>query len=391
MRAVVIAVVALLLLAPTQATTAELATELVMPAAARGPGAGGSVWRMDLFITNPGAETVTVRLVWLERDHDNSNGPSRTVTVPAGATAVLTDVLLERFGLSEAAGALRVLAPTPIAATSRIYNLLGETTFGQGFDALAEGRGVGTGKLATVAGLRQEADARSNLFAVGGARGAELEITLRQPFGRDYGTTSVLLPPWGAAYVPVTDIYGGVPGNLVADVAVTAGTAWIAGSRIDRASGDPLTMPAVTVTAAVPTFDGAASVGTYFGEWVNQLFGSSGAALFDLSVDTVTGTATLQMDLDGPVLGGTDPELDVLTGSFGPWGAELRGSSPTFGELWLAIGADGRVRGGSADVPTANVETVSFDGVLSGDALSLVFVVDYAGTLVANSSIFAVR
>lgn len=375
--------------AASLAAAAELATELVVPAAARGAGAGGSVWRMDLLVTNPTGETMTVQLQWLERGAANSMPLTRTLTLLGGATAVLEDVVLERFGLPGGAGALRLLAPRPVAATSRIYNLLGGSTFGQGFDALAAGRAVGAGRTVTVAGLRQDADARSNLFAVAGARGAELRVVARQPFGNAIGTGSVLAQPWEAVYLPLAEVIGGSPGNVVADVEVRQGSAWVVGSRVDSGSGDPLTLSATSVE--VGQLDAAVLAGTYLGEWVNQSFGSSGTAALNLSLSPSTGVATLQLDLGGPVLGGSDPPQDVLLGSYGPWGAELAGSSPTFGELRLEIGSDGRVRGGSDDVPGASVETVTFDGIIADGVVSLTYHVDFVGSLEAVGSLVALR
>jgi len=389
MRSSRLAAVLVLCGAASLAGGAELATELVVPAAARGPGAGGSVWRMDLLVTNPGDETMTVQLQWLERGGGNPTPLTRTLTLLGGATAVLGDVVLERFGLLEGAGAVRVVAPAPVAATSRIYNLLGGTTFGQGFDALAAGRAVGAGRTVTVAGLRQDADARSNLFAVAGARGAELRVVARQPFGNAIGSESVLAEPWEAVYLPLTEVVGGSPGNLVADVEVREGSAWVVGSRIDAGSGDPLTLSATSVE--VGHLDASALAGTYFGEWVNQSFGSNGSAVLNLSLTPATGAAMLQLDLGGPVLGGSDPPQDVLLGSFGPWGVALEGTSPTFGELRLEIGPDGRVRGGSDDVPGASVEAVTFDGVITDGVASLVYRVDYVGTLEALGTLLAVR
>ncbi len=371
------------------AGAAELATELVIPAAARGPGAGGSVWRMDLLVTNPSDETMTVQLQWLERGVANPVPLTRTLTLLGGATAVLEDVVLERFGLQEGAGAVRVVAPRPVAATSRIYNLLGGTTFGQGFDALAAGRAVAAGRTVTVAGLRQGADARSNLFVVAGARGAELGVVARQPFGTVIGTESLLAEPWEAVYLPLTEVVGGTPGNVVADVEIRDGSAWVVGSRIDAGSGDPLTLSATS--AEVGQLEAGGLAGSYVGEWVNQSFGSNGSAVLNLSLTPATGAAMLQLDLGGPVLGGSDPPQDVLLGSFGPWGVELVGTSPTFGELRLQIGPDGRVRGGSEDVPGASVEAVTFDGIITDGVASLVYRVDYVGTLEALGTLLAVR
>jgi hypothetical protein len=356
------------------------ATEIVIPAGARGAGSGSSVWQMDLYLLDPGSEQATVLVYWLERNQDNSSAVPFTVTVPAGEEVVLDDVILNRVGLSNAGGAFRIVADHPIVANSRIYNLQGASTFGQGFEGLGPDVMASAGGSSTswIAGLQQNSASHSNLFAVAGPSGAEMTVTGLSPAGAQVGNGSFSVPPWGAFYTALAAIVGQNPGDVVLRVEVTSGEAWCAGSRIDSSTGDPFTLAAAVVAGATG-FDPMAYAGTWLGEWNNTTFGSSGAASATITVDTDSRTFTMVSDLDGFVFGASDPPPETYTGSYDDNGVSLTATSDTFGTTQVTVTPDGRVSGSSTGVPNPSIDSVQYSGTITPTTYTLDYTVVFSG------------
>jgi len=219
--------------------------ELFVPAAARGAGAGGSVWMTDLYLFNPGSVSVSADVYWLPRDTDNTGATPVTFAVGAGQTLVLEDVILGTFGLESGAGAFRIVSTGELVANSRIYNAAGSATFGQGFEGVPTSAALTAGGSTDIVGLTANGAFRSNFFAVNTGSGtASLTVTLRDPSGNELGSRSYDLPPYAAFYRSVTDLGAGTfdAGTLHAEV--TQGAAIVVGSKIDEASGDPTTLEA---------------------------------------------------------------------------------------------------------------------------------------------------
>lgn len=372
---------------PTAALTPS--TLLVVPAAARGDGAGTSVWQMDLFLSNDGPAAATVTLAWLERNADNSGAGGVNVTVPAGQTVVLEDVISAVLGRASGGGAIRITSTAPVAATSRIYNLQSGVTFGQGFDGLSAAAAVAAGSSTRVAGLRQDGGSRSNLFAVAGPNGASFTVTGRSPSGAQLGTRDVAVPPWGAYFVALGDVVGAAPGDLMVDTEVTAGDAWFAGSRIDEASGDPFTLAAAIGDATLLT--PAQIAGGYLGSWFNQTFLSTGAASATVTVDPVTGAGSVTVDVDGNVLGGADPPAQSFSFTVGPGGGTFVEQSPVFGTTTTTVDARGRFASDSPDVPAAGIDRFTASGIFDGNQILAGYTVFFTGGGTAEGMIRLTR
>jgi len=106
MRRLIIATVMLALVATTAPVFAlNTGTDILVPAAGR-----GTPWVTDLYVANPGDETVTGMIYWLVRGQSNPSPASISFTIAAGATAIYEDIILDEFGLSSAGGAFRVTA-----------------------------------------------------------------------------------------------------------------------------------------------------------------------------------------------------------------------------------------------------------------------------------------
>ncbi len=384
-----LALVSILVLAAASAAALTPATMLVIPAASRGPGAGTSVWQMDMFLGNAGSQSANVTMTWLERNTDNSGAPSVSVTVPAGRTMVLADVIQDRFGIDAGSGAILLTSNVPISATSRIYNLQGGVTFGQGFDGLAAPDNTPAGGERWITGLRQDGGSRSNLFAVAGPSGAELNLTARAPSGSSMGSASFTVPPWGALYAPLTDVVGGSPGDVTVVAAVSSGSAWIAGSRIDQASGDPFTAAA---SAADPTlFAPSQAAGTYLGSWFNQTFFSNGPAATTVTINPATGAATVTVDLGGNVFGGSDPPPETFSFMLSPGGGTFQTNSPIFGTTTTMVDARGRFWSDSPNVPAPGIDRFTASGIISAEQMLAGYTVFFPGGTTAEGMIRLVK
>lgn len=84
----------------------------LVPAAARLSGENGSFWTTDLTLTNLGESEASVTLRFLGHDEDGHSGPLAELTLAAGETRIVTDVLGSLFGLGSGYGAIRATSPS---------------------------------------------------------------------------------------------------------------------------------------------------------------------------------------------------------------------------------------------------------------------------------------
>ncbi|MGZ8868996.1 MAG: hypothetical protein ACXW2P_11685 [Thermoanaerobaculia bacterium] len=102
---------------------------VIIPVIGRFPGAGGTQWQTDVFLSNPYEPEQVVTLKFYP------GGGARveaTVTLGKYSTATLTDIVLDTFGMANAGGVLEVFA-LRILARATIYNTGNAAgQFGQG-------------------------------------------------------------------------------------------------------------------------------------------------------------------------------------------------------------------------------------------------------------------
>ncbi len=171
-------------------------------AAAHADGLAGSAWRTDVDLVNLGGAEAMVALALLLPDRSNLDPSTVTVRVPAGGAVRLGDVVDALFGVS-GGGALRLeVAGSPVAASSRTYNLAPEGTFGQAIPAVPDEYGIDAGSAATLLQLRQNHRYRTNLGAVN-LTGVATTVTFDvfDNDGGEIGRVGILLPPFGFAQV----------------------------------------------------------------------------------------------------------------------------------------------------------------------------------------------
>jgi hypothetical protein len=111
-----------------------ISTEVMAPAAGRGPGAAGSFWTTDLWIRCPEGGDVTLEFHALDSP---SGSPTATATVHmTEPVAYIADVLKNAFGLESGFGNIRIRGANPVAATIRLFSSGGGGSYGFGFMAM---------------------------------------------------------------------------------------------------------------------------------------------------------------------------------------------------------------------------------------------------------------
>ncbi len=220
-------------------------TTVIVPAAARGAGAGGSLWATALYVLNPGADAVDVTFAWLVRDQANPAPQTATRTVGAGSTLVLEDAVLDLFGVEAGGGAVLVAAPAPVVVNAGIFNRAGGQEFGQGFEGIPVAHAIGAGQTTHAVGTANNSAYRTNFFAVDATgSGAGLVVDVLGVDGQSLGSRSYTLGGHqpllkGVAEVVATPVDAGV-----IRFTVQSGKVLVGSSRVNQGTGDPLTLAA---------------------------------------------------------------------------------------------------------------------------------------------------
>jgi len=301
----------LLVLAAGSAVALSPGQEVIVPAAGR-----GAPWGTDLYIMNPGTSTVSVTVSWLVRGSSNTNPDSFTISIMAGETAVLEDVIFNDFGLDEAGGAFLVEADGgDVIVNSRIYASEGGATFGQGFEGVPTWAATQEGQFTDAVGLTFNSDFRTNIYATAGADGASIDFSLLDPDGIEFATTTLNLDEWEPYLRRVNQLFQGVANfdNATLHAEVTAGSAVVGASKVDNASTDPTTLESAA------TGGGGGVSGTYQMSLYDTLAFAAGGNLVVAGgdVNAINGTYFNWDKLDG-----SDPACTLIF----QWG---QGLSPT--------------------------------------------------------------
>jgi len=242
-------------------------TDILVPAASRGPGQPGSMWMTDLYIFNPGSQTVSVTLSWLVRNQANPSPTGQTFSLLAGETLVLADVIQQTFGLESGNGAFRVVADQEVVVNSRIYNLKGTVTFGQGFAGVPRGAATAAGASTDVVGLAQNASFRTNLALIDASgSGSTVALSLRNPAGTELASGTYTLDAFEPQLFAVTSLGSSLAfDDATLHAEVTTGSAIVVASKVDNdpATGDPTTLEAWSPLGSGGSVDGTYQVAIY--------------------------------------------------------------------------------------------------------------------------------
>jgi hypothetical protein len=245
MRLIAISAVLLLLALPLCAGHA--ASFYIVPVAGHLDGAGGSVWRTDVSLHNFQTEPVTIEMALIETGEgltDNvfpvAVGGAASVTLPAGTTRVLGDVLSGHRGRSSASGAIVLAGDRPFVVSSRSYALSpGGSTFGQTVTPVHEfvdNSVGGGGTTAFIPGVMATARQRTNLGFLAGAAAQSagplvVEVAIRSSDGSALGSRRFSVPAGAFSHLQVgtRELTNAVIEGGSASFRIVSGTGSIAG------------------------------------------------------------------------------------------------------------------------------------------------------------------
>ena len=216
---------------------------VVIPAVGRSAGANNTFWRSDVTLFNPGTSSMSLAVRYLPAGSDNRSVAPVTVTVGAGRTTVLADVL-SWLGRQSGSGALDIRwsgAAGPVV-TSRTYTTTSNGgTFGQSIDPVSE-----FSNDAYVPGLRSDFTYRSNVgFVNGGDATIGVTTQLLGSNGEVLAQGFVALPPRSQTQVALSSMFPSVNAQFLGSVTLKAHAdgapnLFAYGSIIDNVSGDPV-------------------------------------------------------------------------------------------------------------------------------------------------------
>ncbi len=221
-------------------------TDLILPAAGRVLGAGGSEFLTTGWVTNPNDEAVDVQYQFLEAGQANPNPVTVTDTLSAGQTKTYENLAETLFGRNGVLGAVRVRSSARILASARIYSQAPGATIantnGAYFAAVPSSFAIGQGEQASLQGVSQTADFRYNFLMVE-VSGVQtlVQVRLRDGAGGELATKTYSLRPWEQMLVSTSDLAPGIMvdgGRIDATVVSDQGRAILAGSLVANGSQD---------------------------------------------------------------------------------------------------------------------------------------------------------
>jgi len=220
----------------------------VIAASAHLEGADNAVWRTDAVLHNPGSTSAVASLFFLEKRVNNAQTTPVPVTVPAGHSVLLGDVVLSLFGKTEVSGAILVDSTEQLIVTSRTYNDKPDGTYGQYIPGLSLDDAI-TGHEETLLIQLRRGPSFWTHIGFANLTGTRLEVTVRL-YQHDAGLLrqqSYSLKPY--SFDQVFDIIGSDVSCAYASVSSTSPDAlyFAYATVVDRSSGDPIfVLPGVT-------------------------------------------------------------------------------------------------------------------------------------------------
>src|SRR5436190_18522272 len=108
--------------------------EVLAPAAGRRPGASGSQWRTDLWITGLSGSTVTLEFHPIDASSDSATATAEISL--SRRTTYLPDVLKNTLNIEQGFGNILLRSTQGVSATVRVYTTDGTGSYGAAFMAM---------------------------------------------------------------------------------------------------------------------------------------------------------------------------------------------------------------------------------------------------------------
>lgn len=226
------------------AVAATSGSHLTIPAVGRTAGAGSTFWRSDVALFNPSTVTQTLSIAFLPQGTDNRNAPVRTLTLQAGTTTMIPDILTW-LGAGNGSGALRLEwngGSGPVV-TSRTYTGRSDGgTYGQSIDPF-EDAAAGTSSIVT--GLRSDSQFRSNAGFVNASTAAlNVRVVLLNDRGFELGSAVIGLAPRSQMQASLATLFPSINVATLGHVTIRSEAdrsgLFTYASVVDNISGDPI-------------------------------------------------------------------------------------------------------------------------------------------------------
>jgi uncharacterized protein DUF5666 len=223
------------------------ANDFHLPSAARKAGLNGSFFTTSLTLSNSGTADATVIIKFLGHDRDGRDGIERTVTVTAGATLSIDDLLGSFFGIGDDFGGVRITSSVPsLIVESHTGTPSGQGSFGQQLRAMEHNDLVTSSRPQSIAGVRSNGSFRTNLMLTNATeKPLDVDVKLIGSDGKEHGSARIHLEPLEMHQMndAPRELAGGVEvgddSRLALSTATPNGAFAAAASRIDNGSNDP--------------------------------------------------------------------------------------------------------------------------------------------------------
>lgn len=139
------------------------ATDLLIAAAARTPGAQSTLWSSSIDLVNPGPDAASATVTLLPGP--GTDAATFGEQIAADSALHLDDIVGEMLG-GNGAGALRLVSPTPLVAVSRTATGGGGGSYGQGIPAMPMPMVAADGDAVRLFGFADGGGFRTNLGLV---------------------------------------------------------------------------------------------------------------------------------------------------------------------------------------------------------------------------------
>jgi Leucine-rich repeat (LRR) protein len=222
---------------------------LLLPSSARITGFGGGLWITDLTVANSGSTQASATLKFLGNNMDGRNGPEASLTLGAGETLTLPDVLHTVFGLDSGFGPIQLKsASTSLIMQSQTYTPVFGGTMGQSVPAVPPGGLATASRVMSILGIQENTGFRTNLILANATEAAlRVEVQLVSVDGTILGTKTYMLQPLGMTQVNrivrdlgINDALTGA--RLVLSTSTPGGAFASFATAIDNVTNDPRTL-----------------------------------------------------------------------------------------------------------------------------------------------------
>ena len=252
-------------------------TRLAVPGVGKVKGVGGSFFRTTMWMTNPEAAAILVRLRFVATGGFPDGTTERVAFAELQPKQMIRfgDVVTDAFGLTiDVAGVVSIDTETqslPIVA-ARTFNDTEGGTFGQYIPAVPVGDGVAASRLHGLAG---DAASRTNVGVLN-VSGVPLQatLTLWDPAGKRQGSeVEVTVAPWSSWQVNAFNRAAGLEDVSGFSVRMNASSAtgFLYGSKLDNKTSDPIFMSRVP-SRSTQWLDGVGAVRGEGGSFFRSFF-----------------------------------------------------------------------------------------------------------------------